>query len=392
MMILSFAMILVALIICGLTIFLAVEIIVGLAPHDPSPDQQAFKQSGVIVIVPAHNEGRAILPTLADIQAQLGERDRLLVVADNCSDDTAAIARDAGAQCIERQDPERRGKGYALQYAIDHLRDQAPAIVIFVDADCLLGEGCLATLADAVLRTDGPVQATYLMQADTDAPPGRHVSEFAWMLINKVRMAGLDRIAGVTRLTGSGMAFPWKRLENAQFGGGHIVEDLAMTVTFTRNGAPPRLAADAIVTSVFPTTEDVAAKQRARWEHGSMDIARRSVTELFVSGIKKLRFSDIALALDLAMPPLILWMMVHVTGLAVTGLLLLAGVTIPFKIVAASLAVFLITVTIVWFVHGRSILPVRLIPEIMRYALGKRRVYSGAARASTATWTRTDRD
>src|SRR5262245_59099720 len=66
------------------------------------------------VLVPAHNESAGLLPALHVIQALLRAADRLLVVADNCSDDTAAIARAAGAEVAERNDLNRIGKGYAL--------------------------------------------------------------------------------------------------------------------------------------------------------------------------------------------------------------------------------------------------------------------------------------
>ena len=75
----------------------------------------------VAVLVPAHNESSGLLPTLANIQSQLLPGDRLLVVADNCSDDTAALARAAGAEVVERNDPTRRGKGYALDWGVQHL-------------------------------------------------------------------------------------------------------------------------------------------------------------------------------------------------------------------------------------------------------------------------------
>src|SRR5262245_12401856 len=68
----------------------------------------------IAVLVPAHNEGINLLPTLADIKAQLRAADRLLVVADNCSDDTAVVAAEAGADVVVRNDPNRKGKGFAL--------------------------------------------------------------------------------------------------------------------------------------------------------------------------------------------------------------------------------------------------------------------------------------
>jgi cellulose synthase/poly-beta-1,6-N-acetylglucosamine synthase-like glycosyltransferase len=76
------------------------------APRRPGAD--------VAVLIPAHNESAGIEATLRCLQAQLRAGDRVLVVADNCDDDTAAVARDAGAEVIERIDAIHRGKGFAL--------------------------------------------------------------------------------------------------------------------------------------------------------------------------------------------------------------------------------------------------------------------------------------
>ena len=58
----------------------------------------------VAVIIPAHNESAGIVPTIEDIKPQLKPGDRLIVVADNCTDDTAAVASSAGAEVIPRND------------------------------------------------------------------------------------------------------------------------------------------------------------------------------------------------------------------------------------------------------------------------------------------------
>src|SRR5215469_2008975 len=82
----------------------------------PSPEKKA--RGSIAVLVPAHNEGAGIQHTLADITAQLLPGDRLLVVADNCTDDTVVTARAAGAEVIERKDTSKIGKGYALDWGI----------------------------------------------------------------------------------------------------------------------------------------------------------------------------------------------------------------------------------------------------------------------------------
>src|ERR1700730_7530905 len=71
------------------------------------------------LIVPAHNEEAVIANVIRSLQAVdwPADRFRVVVVADNCTDSTAAVARAAGAHVLERFDRDQRGKGYALQFA-----------------------------------------------------------------------------------------------------------------------------------------------------------------------------------------------------------------------------------------------------------------------------------
>src|ERR1700723_2611117 len=80
----------------------------------------------VAVLIPAHNESKGLLSTLGDTQVQLRSTDRLLVVADNCTDDTAEVAASAGAEVTERHDPTKVGKGYALDWGLRHLSTAPP--------------------------------------------------------------------------------------------------------------------------------------------------------------------------------------------------------------------------------------------------------------------------
>src|SRR5690348_1062565 len=91
----SIFLVLVALIVAIPAIVLFVEVIAAIALPEPDylagTDRQ--EDGRVAVVVPAHNEGSGIVSTLADLRAQLNAHDRLLVVADNCTDETAAAAR-----------------------------------------------------------------------------------------------------------------------------------------------------------------------------------------------------------------------------------------------------------------------------------------------------------
>ena len=130
------------------------------------------------VLVPAHNESTGLLPTLADISAQLRAADRLLVIADNCTDDTASIAAMAGAVVVIRNEPGRKGKGYALACGLGHLREDPPDIVIVVDADCRVADGAIDRLIAACEVTQRPVQGLFQMIAPdelSDQFPSRRI-------------------------------------------------------------------------------------------------------------------------------------------------------------------------------------------------------------------------
>lgn len=346
----------------------------------------------IAVVVPAHDEEDAIAATVAHLQTHLRAEDRLIVVADNCSDATAARAREAGAEVLERREPDRRGKGYALACAVEALRQAPPVCAVFVDADCRIDEGAVAILAEAAVAAQRPAQALYLMIAPDDAPPGRKVSEFAWLFLNRARMSGLFTLFDVCRLTGSGMAIPFHLAERADFGAAEIVEDLALGLRFAEKGAAPVFVASATVRSWFPTADRAAVRQRARWEHGSLRLAWRLAPGLFVGAWKRRDLRLAAATLDLCVPPLTVFGAVLLIALAAAAPAALAGANAPFEIVGLASALFASAVALGWAAFGRAVLPASAIGAFGPYLRDKFKVYGAKARASTSGWTRTDRD
>ena len=147
---------------------LLVEVIAALkAPKlEPFEAKELNIEKRVAVVVPAHNESLGLIPTLQDIKAQLGAGDRLIVVADNCTDDTAAVAAASGAEVIVRNDPERIGKGFAMGWGITHLSRTPPDFVLFVDADCRLQADLIEGLKRTCQHIQRPVQALFLMRRE----------------------------------------------------------------------------------------------------------------------------------------------------------------------------------------------------------------------------------
>jgi cellulose synthase/poly-beta-1,6-N-acetylglucosamine synthase-like glycosyltransferase len=117
----SFVLVSAAGLLCIPVLTLFVEVVAALRTYQEKRVGAAVRKR-VAVIVPAHNESSGLVPTIEDLRPQLGEKDRLIVVADNCSDDTGVVAARAGAEVIVRSDLQRVGKGYALGWGISHIR------------------------------------------------------------------------------------------------------------------------------------------------------------------------------------------------------------------------------------------------------------------------------
>ena len=183
---------------------LLVEVIAALrAPRlEPFEAKELNIEKRVAVIVPAHNESLGLVPTLQDIKAQLGAADRLIVVADNCTDDTAAVAAASGAELIVRNDPDRIGKGFAMGWGITHLRQDPPDFVLFVDADCRLDADLIEGLKRVCQGVGRPVQALFLMRSAENSPVNHSFAAFAWILKNWVRPVGLRNLHCPVQLWG----------------------------------------------------------------------------------------------------------------------------------------------------------------------------------------------
>src|SRR5262245_12856389 len=86
----------------------------------------------IAVLIPAHNEELVLGRTLETLLPTLGAGHRVLVVADNCTDQTAKIAARHKAEVIERFDTQERGKGYAVAFGLQHLAANPPTAVVFL--------------------------------------------------------------------------------------------------------------------------------------------------------------------------------------------------------------------------------------------------------------------
>jgi cellulose synthase/poly-beta-1,6-N-acetylglucosamine synthase-like glycosyltransferase len=376
------------------TLVFFVEVAVGcLLPSQEIEMTAAKRDRRVAVLIPAHNEGAAIKPTIDDVKRQLRPGDRLLIVADNCNDETASIATASGAEVLVREDQTRIGKGYALDWGIKHLAAEPPNIVIVIDADCRVSEGSIEKLSQACAASGHPVQALYLMGAVAGSSVNHQVALFAWRVKNLVRPLGLHKLNLPCQLMGTGMAFPWKVIQSANLSNGFIVEDMKLGLELAAKGRAPRFCPSAIITSSFPTSVKGSRTQRQRWEHGHISLILSAAPNLIYAAIKRRDIKLFATALDLSVPPLSLLISVLTAAAVGTAIAAITGPSaMPFFLIATCLALVAAAVLLAWIKYGRDVLPLRDLVLIVPYLAKKLSLYSDLATGRRVlSWIRTDR-
>lgn len=298
------------------------------------------------VIVPAHDEAGGIARTIDSLLALdwPAGRFRVLVVADNCSDDTAAVARAAGAQVIERTDPTLRGKGAALAFAYAHSarEGQADAVAV-VDADSTVSPNLLRAFAARLDAGAEAVQGGYGV-LNPDASWRTRLMTLALTLVNRLRRRGRDALGGSAGLAGNGMCFTQALLARVPHRGNALAEDLEYGIVLGLSGVRVWFADEAGVRGEMVAGEAASRSQRIRWEGGRLAMARQHLSTLLARGMRGDGLA-LDLALDLLVPPLSYLVLALAAGLlaaltlfAVTG----SGVVVLYLFAAKLLGAHLV--------------------------------------------------
>jgi cellulose synthase/poly-beta-1,6-N-acetylglucosamine synthase-like glycosyltransferase len=374
------------------TLVLFVEVVAAAMTGDAPSTPVANEALRLAVLIPAHDEEMTIARTLRSVAAQLTPTDRLLVVADNCSDQTEQIARNEGAETIRRESRELRGKGYALDFGVRHLEKAPPDVVVIIDADCVVESGSIAVLAAAARATGAPTQAIDLMRAPEGAGLRVRIAEFAWLIKNRVRPQGLNRMGLPCQLMGTGMAFPWACLRATTLATGHIVEDLKLGIELARRGLPPRFCTGATISSEFPTSNEGIRSQRTRWEHGHLRAILSEAPQLLLRAIIRRDAALAAMALDLSVPPLaLLAMSIAASWALALWLELTARGSPPLFIATAAALLFGAAITLSWRVFGRATVSGKDLAMAAIYAIWKVPLYLGFLLKPQSKWVRSKR-
>ena len=258
------------------------------------------------VVVPAHNEAGTIARVIDSLRAldYPSDQVRLFVVADNCTDDTARRAEDANVRVLVREDPERRGKGYALEHAYDVVLAEGVAdAVVVIDADTEVSPNLLSAFAARFEAGADVVQAEYGVRNGRESWRTR-LMVVALSLFHTLRSLARERLGLSCGLRGNGMAFRCALLRRVPPRAYSLVEDVEYGIALGLVGIRIEYVAEAVVRGDMPATAAASESQRARWEHGRWATTRSHLPSLLGAWRAGGGRVPLDLAADLLVPPL----------------------------------------------------------------------------------------
>lgn len=253
------------------------------------------------VVIPAHNESLLISETVKAAKSQNynSEHYKVVVIADNCTDDTAEKARAEGAVVIERTGPP--GKGQALHHAFEGLLQEHWDAFLIVDADSLMHVDALKVLDEEISNGAKVVQLRYAIRN-----PGDSIRTLALELgmasFNALRPKGRTALGMSSGIFGNGFCISREALENVPYLAHSIVEDIEYHIHLLRKGYRTVFTDRACVYAEMPTSVEASETQRIRWERGRWMTIKSYASELFYASLKGDRYSLDGLT-DVLTPP-----------------------------------------------------------------------------------------
>ncbi len=258
------------------------------------------------VIVPAHNEAAVIEGVIASLRKLDWPADgfRILVIADNCTDSTAALARAAGAEVLERHDTERRGKGYALDFAFHESRAHGWAYaVVVIDADTEVSANLLEAFAARIESGAKVIQAHYGV-LNSQASWRTRLMAIALASFHRVRSRARERLRLSCGIRGNGWCITHRLLHQVPYRAYSLTEDIEYGIDLGLAGYRVHYADEAHVAAMMVSGEQAARTQRQRWEGGRWQLIRTKTLPLLRAAMGSGGGVCLDLALDLLVLPL----------------------------------------------------------------------------------------
>jgi 1,2-diacylglycerol 3-beta-glucosyltransferase len=272
-------------------------------PHRPrSTSARSLRFS---FLVPAHNEEAGIAATVQSLRAVDWPADRfeVVVVADNCSDRTADVAREAGAHVLVRHNKDLRGKGYALEHGFAHLLGTAADAVVVVDADTVVSKNLLVAFATRIEDGALAMQAEYGVR-NVDASWRTQLMALALAMFHTLRSNARERLGLSAGLRGNGMCFTRECLTRFPQKAYGLVEDVEQGIALGRGGVRVVAVVDAHVLGEMVSGGKASESQRRRWEDGRAKLQREVLPGVIREALASRSLLLLDLAMDLLVPPL----------------------------------------------------------------------------------------
>lgn len=292
------------------------------------------------------------------------------------------VPRESGAA-----DPDRRGKGWALQHAFDHIEADW---YLVIDADTDVEPGFLAAMRRAIDGGADALQCRYLVRDALRSRRGT-LAEVAWSAWNVLRPRGRDALGLSAGILGNGFALSRQTLDRVPYLAHSIVEDVEYHVLLVQAGLRVTWVDDALVRGDMPQASAAAGVQRARWEGGRLRLACERVPSLLAEVGRTGRWRLLDPVADLLLLPLVL----HVVLLLLALGLALVGGARPVAITAAAalgmVAVHVLTGLVLIRAQAAHW---RALAGVPGYFLWKLLLTTRIVRSARgqATWVRTERD
>jgi 1,2-diacylglycerol 3-beta-glucosyltransferase len=296
------------------------------------------------VVVPAHNEEGNIAATVQSLSETDYPADlrRILVVADNCTDATAERAGAAGAIVLVRNDASKRGKGYALSFAFEHvLREANTDAILVVDADTETSPNLLRAFAAHFDAGALALQARYGVRNRTASWRTRLMA-IGLATFHDLRSLARERLKVSCGLRGNGMGFRTALLTEVPHDAYSIVEDVEYGIRLGRLGHRVWYVDEAQVLGEMVAAERESRSQRRRWEVGRRKLARMHGRALLVESVRRRDRLLFDLAMDLLVPPLSYVALASAAGTVASAVAVVLGAATPAALLPWGLSLFFI--------------------------------------------------
>ncbi len=268
-----------------ITIFWLYQLVVSLCSLVKLKDKPLItqKKHKFMAIIPAHNEAAVVANLIESLKKQNYDKDLydIYVIADNCTDDTAKIAKENGAIVYERFDEEHKTKGYALQWFLKQKIDEdAPydAFCVF-DADNIVDENFIKNMNKKLCQGEDVVQGYRDIKNPTDSWVSSGYAIFYWMMNRFYHLARYN--LGLSPLiNGTGFMVRFDVIKPNGWNTETLTEDIEFSLKRIIEGKKLGWATDAIVYDEQPVGFKQSWSQRSRWTVGHIQCLKLYTKQL----------------------------------------------------------------------------------------------------------------